>query len=135
MVAENKSYSYAPDPFEKMPDGSRKLAVANTVYITNSNRDGTAVTEDVFKSRIKEVEDKFLEFFGGYTSANVGKGEYLSKLDHRVITDKIARIVSFTDSENFQSKRGELEGWLLQKKKDWDQEAIAYEFEGDLYYL
>lgn len=129
-----KSFTYAPDPFAKMPK-NRKLAVANTIYLTDTNHGGEKISAKEFKKRIKETEDMFLELFGGYTNASSGKGEFMSSLHKKIITENVTRVASFSTIKDFRKKRKSLEQWLLKKKKEWKQEAIAYEFEGDLYYL
>jgi hypothetical protein len=60
-------------------------------------------------------------------------GEFLSKI--KKISERIARVLSFSDAKTFKKHRTELERWLLRKKKEWKQKTIAYEFEGDLFYI
>jgi predicted secreted Zn-dependent protease len=118
-----------------MPKGVRKLAIANAVYIVDRDKYGKRISSKEFRSRIKEIEHLFLKFFGGVSHDEIDHGEFLSKTQNKILTEKVARIVSFAETRSFKKHRLELQKWLLKKKKEWNQEAIAYEFEGDLYYL
>ncbi|MEK6840719.1 MAG: hypothetical protein AABX79_02070 [Nanoarchaeota archaeon] len=130
-----KTYTYAPNPFQKMPKRIKKLSVANAVYIVDRDIRGKKITSQEFKERVKEVENKFISLFGGVTNDEINHGEFLSKVNHKIITERVARIMSFVEVPIFKKHRKALEEWLLQKKKEWNQEVIAYEFEGDLYYI
>ena len=130
-----KSFTYAPNPFKKMPKGTKKLPVANAIYIVNRDKNDKKISSKEFKKRVKEAENKFLQLFRGFTNDKISKGEYLSKTNKKIIAEEIARIFSFTEISTFKKCRKELEEWILQKKKEWNQESVAYEFEGDLYYI
>jgi hypothetical protein len=129
-----KSFSYAPNPFKKMPRSVKKLAVANAIYVTNTDKDGNKISLKEFKRRTDEVEKKFIYFFGGITNDEINHGHFKSA-KNKILTEKVARIASFAEAKVFRKHRKELESWILTKKKEWNQEAIAYEFEGDLYYI
>ena len=73
--------------------------------------------------------------FGGYTTDEMEHGEFISKIKKSIVSERIARIVSFSDAKKFRKHRSVLEKWLLWQKKEWKQEAVAYEFEGDLFYI
>ena len=130
-----KSFTYAPNPFQKMPKGSKKLPVANAIYVVNRDKEDKKISQTEFKKRVKQVEDKFLYLFGGFTNDKICHGEFVSKTKNRILAEEVARIFSFTKISTFKEHRKDLEKWLVQKKKEWNQESIAYEFEGDLYYI
>lgn len=127
-------FSYAPSPFNKMPLGTKKLAVANAIYIVDKDKNGKSLSRKEFMKRVKETEVKFLELFGGYTHDEINHGKFVSK-DGRIMDEQVARIFSFSYESIFLKKRKELQKWILKKKKEWNQEAMAYEFEGDLFYI
>lgn len=129
-----KSFSYAPTPFMKMPKGTKKMAVENAVYLTDTDNKGNKITAKELNKRIKEVEAIFLELFGGYNYVDLGKGEFISK-SKKIMKERVIRIVSFAEGHIFMKNRKKLEKWLLFKKKEWKQESMSYEFEGDLYYI
>ena len=122
-------------PFSIIPRYSKKLPLANAIYVVDTDKDGKKISKAHFKKRIKEVEDKFIQMFGGYANEDISHGKFVSKITGKIIKEKVARIRSFTDSEVFTKNRRELESWILKIKKEWNQEAIAYEFGNDLYYI
>jgi len=130
-----KSFTYAPNPFRKMPKGTRKLPVSSAVYVVNRDRNGKLIPNKKFLARVKDVEKMFLSLFEGYTNDQINRGEFINKTNGKIMAERVARITSFADVKLFKTNRKKLEAWIKQKKKDWDQEAIAFEFEGDLYYL
>ena len=74
-----KSYTYAPNPFKKMPKGSKRFPVANAVYIVDTDSNGKKISAREFKKRINEVEEQFLKLFGGITNDEINHGKFLSK--------------------------------------------------------
>ena len=118
-----------------MPKGSKKLPVANTIYIADRDKLNKKIKTTEFKRRVKEVEEKFLELFGGFTNDEINHGEFMSKTNNKIISEKVAKVMSFAEIYAFKKHRRELENWLMKKKKEWNQNCIAYEFEGDLYYI
>ncbi|MBI4020445.1 MAG: hypothetical protein HY367_03870 [Candidatus Aenigmarchaeota archaeon] len=130
-----KSYTYAPKPFKKMPKGTKQLTVAGAIYVANADRNGRKIPEKEFRRRIKEAEDFMLRLFGGFTTDELEHGEFRSAMKKKVICERVARVLNFSDSKTFKKHRASLERWLLKKKSEWNQEAIAYEFEGDMYYI
>jgi hypothetical protein len=118
-------------PFSRTPKYSRKLPLVNAIYVVNTDMYGNKVNDYEFKKRISDTEEKFLSMFGGYANENISHGKFISKTG-KVIEEKVARIRSFTNIKTFESKRKELESWILKIKKEWNQEAIAYEFGKDL---
>ena len=39
------------------------------------------------------------------------------------------------DTREHPKHQNAIKKWLLQKKNEWNQETIGYEFESDLYYI
>jgi hypothetical protein len=130
-----KIFSYAPNPFKKMPKGVKKLAVVNAVLVVNRDKNGKKISNKEFLKRVKETGDIFLSLFGGYTNDEINEGRFRSKINNKTMKEKVARIVCYSNPKDFKKNRAKLEKWLLDKKKEWNQETIAYEFEGDLYYI
>ena len=130
-----KSFTYAPQPFKRMPKGTKELPVANAIYVPNTDKNSRKIPSKEFKRRIKETELFLLNLFGGYTTDEMEHGEFISKFRKKIISERIARVLSFSEAGKFRKHRIELQKWLLEKKKEWKQETIAYEFEGDLFYM
>ena len=130
----NKSFTYSPNPFSKMPKGTKKLPVSSAIYIPNKDKFGRKISDAEFQKRIKEVENKLLELFGGHSTDELDRGEYISKTK-RVIREKVSKVSNFSNIKIYKKHRDNLEKWLMKKKKEWNQDSIGYEFEGDMYYL
>lgn len=129
-----KSFTYAPNPFSKMPKGAKKLPVASAIYVPNTDKSGKRIAETEFRKRIKETEKKLLELFGGHSTDEIDHGEYLTK-KKKVISEKVSKVSCFSNLKEYNKHRKELENWLMKKKREWNQDSIGYEFEGDMYYL
>lgn len=117
-----------------MPKKSKNFPVCSSVYVTNTDKHGKKVLDKVFKQRIKQVEDMLLKLFGGHSTDYIEHGEYLSK-NHKLVSEKVARITVFSTVKIYKKHQQILKKWLLQKKRSWNQETIGYEFESDLYYI
>ena len=129
-----KGYTYAPNPFKKMPLKVKKLPVACAIYVPNTDKEGKNISDIEFKKRIQEVEEKILQLFGGHITDELEHGGFIGK-NKKLISEKVSHVSVFSDIQTYKKHRSELEKWLLKKKKEWNQENIGYEFEGDLYYL
>jgi hypothetical protein len=52
-----------------------------------------------------------------------------------IIAEEVAVLTGFGDAEDFGEKRRQFLEWLIDKRGEWEQEALGFEFEGDLWYL
>lgn len=130
----NKQFTYAPPPFKKMPKKIRKLAVANAIYVPDTDKLGNKISKKQFHLRIQETENYLLKIFGGFATSVLEHGEFKS-IRKKIICENVVHVMSFSEVKTFLKHRKSLEKWLLQKKKEWNQEALGYEFEGDLYFI
>ncbi len=100
------------------------------VYVPSTTLD-QPISESDFKSRIDETQEKLSELFGGFTTVDASGG-YLSQQDG-VISEPVIVVSSWATVGDYQSKMGDLERFLKQKKDDWGQEVIGFEFENDFF--
>ena len=100
------------------------------VYVPSTTLD-QPISESDFKSRIDETQEKLSELFGGFTTVDASGG-YLSQQDG-VISEPVIVVSSWATVRDYQSKMGDLERFLKQKKDDWGQEVIGFEFENDFF--
>jgi len=117
-----------------MPKGFKKKEVSSSVYIVNHDRNGKKIPLRKLKSLIKETEKFFLNTFGGHTSVDSLQGEFITK-DKRILKEGVYKIVSFADVKKFKKSQEKLKKWLIKIRKELNQESIALEFEGDMYYI
>lgn len=130
-----REFALSESPFEIMSKESKRLAVINALLVVDRDKEGKKISDKEFKKRVKETEDLFLELFGGYTNEAINHGKFRSPTTGKVMKETVARIVGYVSGEQFNKNRQKLQNWIAHKKKEWNQEAIGYEFEGDLYYL
>lgn len=100
------------------------------VYVPSTTLD-QPISDSDFKSRIDETQEKLSELFGGFTTVDASGG-YLSQQDG-VISEPVIVVSSWATVGDYQSKMGDLERFLKQKKDDWGQEVIGFEFENDFF--
>ena len=85
------------------------------------------------KSRVDEVKNYLGTAFGGYSSVKV-EGGYVAN-DGDLVNEDITKVVSFASKDDYEKKKDELVGKMTYWSEKWGQEAIGFEFEGDLMYV
>ena len=118
-----------------MPSGTKIFSVALAIYIPNAEQGGKKISAREYKQRIRTTEQMLLGFFGGCTTNELDRGAAKSEVTGGIVTEKVTRIHSFTDPATYKKHRDALLRWLLERKKEWNYEAMGFEFEGDLYYI
>lgn len=103
------------------------------VYVPSTKDVDKTITATELRARVKEVEKYLAETFGGFTSAEK-VGGYLSSKSS-VITEKVIPVTSFASMQSFKENKSKLVNKISVWAKKWGQEAIGFEFEGDLYYV
>jgi hypothetical protein len=103
------------------------------VYVPSTKDVDKIITATELRARVKEVEKYLAETFGGFTSAEK-VGGYLSSKSS-VITEKVIPVTSFASMQSFKENKSKLVNKMSVWAKKWGQEAIGFEFEGDLYYV
>jgi len=119
-------------PFERAPKGITHLPLECVVYVPSTQGDDTVDAEE-FTRRRNEAATMLVTLFGGCRET-MGMGRYRSR-DGEIVAEEVAVLTGFGDSEDYERKRRELLEWLLDKRDEWGQEALGFEFEGDLWYL
>jgi hypothetical protein len=104
-----------------------------SVYVPSTKDVDKIITATELRARVKEVEKYLAETFGGFTSAEK-VGGYLSSKSS-VITEKVIPVTSFASMQSFKENKSKLVNKISVWAKKWGQEAIGFEFEGDLYYV
>lgn len=119
-------------PFERLPRGITHFPLECVLYIPSTQGDGTIPPEE-FAARRDEAADLLSSLFGGCRET-MASGRYRSK-DGDMISEEVAVLTGFGDAEDYERKRKEFLAWLIDKRDEWGQEALGFEFEGDLWYL
>jgi len=139
MKVENNKY-FRADKMEKgggvgIPNADKMfhLPYEIAVYVPSTKDVDKTITATELRARVKEVEKYLAETFGGFTSSEK-VGGYLSSKSS-IITEKVVPVTAFSSLNDFTANKSKLINKMSVWAKKWGQEAIGFEFEGDLYYV
>lgn len=118
-------------PFHPMPKAFH-LPIETAVYVPSTKRN-KAISHSQYKGRVTETRRKLSNMLGGYTSVQAIGGYTDNK--GQVIKEPVTKVTAFATKDAYHKNRQDYAKWLLKKKKNWKQESIGYEHEGDLYYF
>ena len=102
------------------------------VYVPSTKNVSQTITATELSSRVKEVEKFLAETFGGFTSSQK-TGGYVS--NSNIITEKVVPVTAFCSLIDFKNNKQKLINKISFWSMKWGQEAMGFEFEGDLYYV
>lgn len=103
------------------------------IYVPSTSNVGDRISETELNKRVSEVEKLVAEEFGGFTKTETDGG-YKSQSGEIIEEDIVKVSVFSTDKAWEDNEKGlvrAVKGWA----KEWGQEAIGFEYEGDLYYI
>ena len=121
------------DGIKKKLNKNFSLPLEVAVYVPSTKDADESISKKEFESRIKSVEKYLSGLFGGF-SANDVDGGYMSQ-EKGLITEEVYKVISFAQRDGFSSKMEKLVAQIKKWAKDWGQESIGLEFEGDLFYI
>ena len=104
------------------------------ILVPSTNKQQKRIPTASFKQRIRRTEKFLSSLYGGYTEVDA-KGGYTADDGNTLIEEPIAKVTAFTTDVVFKAKSNELKRFLKTAGSEWGQEAIGYEYEGDLYYV
>lgn len=119
-------------PFERLPKGILHLPLECVVYVPSTQGD-RVVSAAEFAARRDETADILVTLFGGCRES-LSTGRYRGK-DGEIVAEEVAVLTGFGDADDYERKRKQFLAWLIDKRDEWEQEALGFEFEGDLWYL
>jgi hypothetical protein len=120
-------------PFEKIPKGAMHLPIECVVYVPSTTAESTPISDEDFRARVEETAVALVDLFGGCRESSA-RGRYRDQ-DGNLIVEEVAVLTGYGEADDYSAKRQQFLEWLIDKKADWGQEAIGFEFEGDLWYL
>jgi len=103
------------------------------IYVPSTKEKNEPISEKEFQSRINEVSEYLSKLFGGYSSSDVNGG-YVDSTKG-LIKETAFRVVSFAPKKGFNTKMSRIIKKIKEWCKEWSQDSIGLEFEGDMYYL
>ena len=119
-------------PFKPMPD-SFHLPIETAVYVPSTKEKDKPISKKEYAKRVTQTRKKLSNMLGGYTSVKAVGGFTDEK--GKVIEEPITKVTAFATKDAYNKNRKEYASFLKKKKKDWKQESIGMEYEGDLYYF
>jgi hypothetical protein len=102
------------------------------VYVPSSNFD-KKISDAEFQKRIKETYSFLNRAFGGTTRVR-GIGSWYND-GNKLVNEKVAIVETFAKIKDYKQAQNKLKAWLKQKRKEWKQWALSFEFENDLYFI
>ena len=120
-------------PFEVSPKGAVHLPIECVVYVPSTQGVDGKISPEEFQKRRDETARILVDLFGGCRETIVN-GRYVDDAGE-VVAEEVAAVTGFGEAEDYGARRQQFLEWLLAKKVEWGQEAIGFEFEGDLWYI
>lgn len=109
------------------------LPLELAVYVPSTQDVDKVISDSELKERVDEVSEYLARLFGGFTKSDKIGGFMSSKSE--LVTEDVVPVVSFATQSDFNANKDKLVNKLSEWAKKWGQEAIGFEFEGDLYYV
>ena len=85
------------------------------------------------KKREEETQRVLSKLFGGTTSVRA-VGTYMSQ-EGKLIKERVSEVEIFTTPQAWEKNKDALTRWLLAKKREWKQEALAIKYEEDMFWV
>jgi hypothetical protein len=109
------------------------LPLELAVYVPSTQDVDEVISEGELNARVNEVSKYLASTFGGFTKSERVGGFMTSKSE--LVTEDVVPVVSFATKEDYEANKEKLVEKLSEWARKWGQEAIGFEFEGDLYYV
>jgi DNA repair protein RadC len=109
------------------------LPLEMVVYVPSTQDVDNVISVDEMNSRVNEVKTYLAGKFGGYSASDKLGGFVDSK--GNLVNEEVVQVTAFATEEAYAEHKEELINQIAKWGKDWGQEAIGFEFEGDLMYV
>ncbi len=109
------------------------LPIEMAVYVPSTQDVNNVISVDEMDKRVREVKEYLANKFGGYTSAEKIGGFVDSQAE--LVNEEVVQITAFSTKEAYEENKEALVQKLSEWAKEWGQEAIGFEYEGDLMYV
>ena len=110
------------------------LDIEQSILVPSTKKADKPISPTQMDKRVMDVRKYLSKQFGGYTSVK-GIGGYYSSDKHKLIKEKVAKVTGFATAKEFTQKRPDVLKQMSKWSKEWGQESLGYEHEGDLYYI
>jgi DNA repair protein RadC len=126
-------YKFADGGDVPHEDKMFQLPLEMVVYVPSTQDVDKVISVDKMDKRVDEVKEYLASKFGGYTSSDK-LGGYVDSTGN-LVNEDVVQVTSFSTQEAYDENKEELINQLAKWGKQWGQEAIGFEFEGDLMYV
>lgn len=109
------------------------LPLEMVVYVPSTQDVDKVISVDEMQNRVNEVKEYLASKFGGY-SATDKLGGFVDSTG-KLVNEDVVQVTSFSTKEAYEEHKEELIQQLSKWGQEWGQEAIGFEFEGDLMYV
>ena len=109
------------------------LPIEMAVLVPSTTKKSKSISKAAYHAGLSHTQKYLGRVYGGYTSVSA-RGGYVSH-GGKLIRERVGEVKSFTTRKEFMSHRKGLYRWLRSHGKQWGQENMGYEYEGDLYYV
>jgi hypothetical protein len=133
IVEKSKWNNYADGGDIPFTEKMFHLPLEMVVYVPSTQDVDNVISVDEMDNRVNEVKTYLAGKFGGYTASDRLGGYVDSK--GNLVNEEVVQVVSFSTKEDFETHKEELIKQIAKWGKQWGQEAIGFEFEGDLMYV
>jgi len=103
------------------------------VYVPSTSDVSDKISPKELDDRVNEVKQYVANTFGGYTETETEGGYKSSKGD--IVEEEVVKVSVFSKNKDWKDKEYEVVQKSKQWAREWGQEAIGFEYEGDLYYI
>jgi archaellum component FlaF (FlaF/FlaG flagellin family) len=109
------------------------LPVEMAVYVPSTKDANKTIPKKEFEERINIVREYLASLFGGFSSSDIIGGYVFNS--NELITENISKVIAFATKDSFNKNKSKLIKQIAKWAKEWSQEAIGFELEGDLFYI
>jgi hypothetical protein len=109
------------------------LPLELSVYVPSTQDVDKVISDSELDARVDEVSKYLAKTFGGFTKSDKVGGFMTSQSE--LVTEDVVPVVSFATKDDYEANKNKLVSKLSEWARKWGQEAIGFEFEGDLYYV
>lgn len=117
----------------RLAKGSFELPLETAVLVPSTKGANEVINKAEFQRRVYEVEKYLSQLFGGYTAVSTDGG-YVSS-EKGLIEEDVTKVTAFAQKLDFENNFGRLMSRIKSWCRQWSQESMGFEFEGDLFYI
>lgn len=111
-----------------------ELPIEQAIIVPSTMNADKPITRKELRRRTREVDNYLSKTFGGFTQAKASGGYYSTK-KHKLISEPVNVVTSFSTKKAFVQNREKLLKKLSCWGKRWGQESMGYELQNDLFYI